>query len=411
MIWRGTHICIAYGITLLAVLGCFLLLRQGVTAQSLQAVLGYYLIATITGGIEPGTSKAHILLGNSQRQDISHSGLFGATAAKSLIAFPFFAGIWLFASADAPSALQIILCSWPLAFIGFLTTNYRNLLDIEGRFAAAIWLKQGSLCLTITVASLVILAGGSLLGGIIFGTFVRIAWLGLFLCGARGSIARRAGRAAPVAETLRLLRMQGWTSLAAISVLGSLGGSIDRLVALRFLNAEQASIYLVGYELLSKFWILPYILAPIVFASRARGDGGRSVRRAMLLIAGAGVPFVISTPIGLAILHLQWPNHLEGLSPLVGGLLAFAFTVSAATQVLVADLQAKSRTRGFAVASLPILILSIGLFGVLTLHYGVVGVALAWLLRTGVELSVVLALTMYSGKKVLKERNALQASP
>lgn len=380
---RGATLLLSYGSTLVIVMACFWSLSQWGDDADLKIALGVYLVATIASGIEPGTARAALLAG---RPELDAHGLIGATALKALVAAPVLAAIWLFSEHDGIGVLHVLLWVAPLAFIGLLTTNYRNLLDFDGRYATAIWLKQGSLSL-----ALLTLAGGLLADmplHLVLATSLglRIVWLWALTRGMRLRATDRAGLAAQVRKWLIL---PSWPSLAGTSVLASLGGSVDRMVALRFLTDNAAGRYFILYELLSKVWVLSYIAAPILFASRARGGGAADLRKALTLVGAFGVLFIAATLVvaaGILPAELLGVDRTEAWSAV---LIAIAFAAAGISQLLVADLQAAGAARSvFRVSSLLLLPTAL-LFYVLTREFGLQGLAWAWLVRTVTELAVI----------------------
>jgi hypothetical protein len=283
--------------------------------------------------------------------------------------------------------------AWTPAIVvaGFCATDLRVLLDLRGDHAGAIALKQGSL------------AGGMVLAGLLMGfraplglavgvsTMARLAPLLLWglIEPDQGALAEVGGRVG------RLLADRRWLELAAVSLIAAIGGSTDRLFGLRYLGPEAYGGYYVIYEILTKFWLIPYLLGPVVFARQAAGDHGQGfVRVARRLTLAAGAVFVAGVagalalfPDRLAIVIGVSPSALVSFGPAIL-VFAFAVVVSSVCQLRVAELQGAGRPRQAMIAVGLSAALSLPLFFVASRDFGAPGLLTAWLLKQLAELTV-----------------------
>src|SRR5205085_3902962 len=109
---------------------------------------------------------------------------------------------------------------------------------------------------------------------------------------------------------------------------------------LRLLPPADYSAYYLSYELFTKFWLIPYLLSPILFARRATGErDGAFARGAWLLTAAAGGAFLAAEA---AVLRFV-PALLGGLIGASFGTATLGFAaavvVGSFVQLRVAQLQ------------------------------------------------------------------------
>lgn len=377
----------AYLVTALVAAAAIVILRRVISPAALRSLLGFIFIAAIAAGLEPATVKAAALRGGAD--DAGRDGgiwavgapaWLGVGAVKALAVSPLLAVLWRFAD---PHVSLVDLAWLPaVALAGFAATDQRVLLDIQGRHTAAIWLKQGSL------------AGG--LAGL-----TALAWAGVPVFWAIG--ASTAGRLALVAwaaawtrgaAPVSLARMKAllgdirWVELAAASLVAALGGSIDRVLALRYLPAAAYPAYYLLYEVFSRFWLAPYLLTPILFARLAAGqESGAFIRRAWLATGAAGALFVAA----MAGFCLAAPQALGRLVGASFGLFPVAFAaavaIGALTQLRIAELQGLGAARRAAVIVGLCAAFAALVFFVFVRRMGAEGLMVAWLIKSVVELA------------------------
>ncbi len=357
---------------MLAVLTVVLMLRGRLSPDTLRAVLSFYFISALAAGLEPATVRAAVL--ESGRAPADLVGVLAAGAVKGVAAAPVLALVWWFADQRTPPAM-LMLSPLP-AVAGFWATDLRVVLDLRGRHAAAIWLKQGSL------------AGGVLLLALMVG-----AGLPLFLSALLASLARLAP---PVLIAARyafgrwqvgaFLRQTRWPELAGISAVAAAGGSFDRMLALRYLSAADYTGYLVVYEVFSRFWLIPYLVAPILFARLAVGDASRVlISRAWFATSVMGALFVCAVS-GMALTAPTLAARFLGVSL---GLPAIAFATAVAlgalTQLRIAQMQGSGAVRRALLITVFGTLVSGLSFFIGVRANGLPGLYWAWLVKSLIE--------------------------
>lgn len=377
----------AYLFTSILLIGAIALLDRIVGAQQLKAFLTYVLVATLAAGLEPGTAKAAIVASSRDHRIHVSLSLLGASVIKSILVSPVLAGVWLL---SAPEAVASGLLLVPIiSALGFLATDIRVLLDAEGRYASAIWLKQGSLALAIACAAAALALGYGLDAGILLSCVLRLIWTAFFIQACTDAKWPR--------ERLSTHMLSNrWSHFLLASGLGSLAASIDRIVAFRFLDAGMANAYILAYELLSKFWLLPYLLAPLAFVKAAQhGPGGGFARQCHMLIAAAGIPFLLAATL-LPLVPLQ---TLQSANFTSWGLALFAsaILIAAFNQILSTELQASGAAAAATASATTGLFVSALAFPLLLWLMGFNGLFVAWMLKSLAE-SAVLGLATFRNR-------------
>jgi hypothetical protein len=384
---RAVVVTVAYLAAAAAVLLTVIVLRGLVPAALLDRFLGFVLIASLAAGLEPGTVKASAL-GEAGGQATVSPAHLAAGAVKALAASPVLALLWRFADPAVPGSALV----WTpiLAVAGFCATDLRAGLDLRGRYAMAITVKQGSLAGGFVLAGGLIACGAPLSSAIGVSCLARLTVLGVTV-NPVWSGDRREPRRGPSLGTgvLRLLGDRRWIDLAGVSVIAAASGGADRLFGLRYLTPVSYAGYYLTYELFSRFWLAPYLLSPILFARRALGADDDGFARAAWGLTGlAGGAYLIVTA-ALVVLAPGLLHEVVGLS-FGPATLAFAAAVvlNSFSQLRVAELQGAGRSRRAAVAIALGAAVSIPLFFLAARGFGGRGLLLAWLAKSALELAV-----------------------
>ena len=154
---RSAVVAGVYLAAALAVLGTVIVLRGLVAPAILSRFLGFVLIASLAAGLEPGTVKAAAPRRGGRPRGATPAAFLAAGAVKGLAASPVLALLWWFADPTVPAATL----AWTpaLAVAGFCATDLRARLDLGGRYALAIGVKQGSLAGGVALAGALIALG------------------------------------------------------------------------------------------------------------------------------------------------------------------------------------------------------------------------------------------------------------
>ena len=387
----------AYLATSLISLAVIITLRRAAAPELLQSVLGFVFIAGLAAGLEPATVKASALLkgrGDDAAPPAAVGACLAVSALKGALASPILALIWRFADPHIPA----LTLAWlpAVCIAGFMATDLRVFFDLEGRHARAVWLKQGSLSGGLVMLASLVLLGVSLFWAIGVSTLARLVVVGI---AALATLSRSKAAARPLwSDARRLLGDVRWMELAAASVIAAISGGTDRVVGLRYLPAAEWGSYYLLYEVFSKFWFIPYVLSPVIFARRAGGEeSGGFIRGAWGLIAVTGALFLAGVA-GALTLAPSLVQRFIGMS-LPAPILAFAAAVviSSFTQLRLAELQGSGAARRVVVVMGASAMVSAVLFFVFVRQFGATGLLFAWLIKSLVDF----AATMVGGRRGL----------
>lgn len=390
----------AYGITTAVLIIVLIFLKGRLDPQALQAVLSYIFISNIISGLQPGTATAQFLRDKQKKTSycVTYPWIFIGSSVKAILASPFLIVLWYFTQSKGWGSL--IIWTPIIAIVGFMTTDLRTVFDVNGRYAAAIWLKQGSLSIGLFIIALVMVAGFSPHYAIPLSLAARAAWLFTFT-----SLGRPYLKNARLSKKIIYLELNSrrWIDIASISVFSALGGSIDRLVALRYLPTTDSNGYFILYEVLSKFLIISYLLSPIVFSKRIRHDTSNFLRKYLFVILSFGIMFFIICCFFSILFSVEIFRNLgTSFNIRIVALFSAAIVVNGIVQLLIANMQGCGLTREvfyFSILSMSLATLS---FFLLTSNFHLAGLIAAWLVKGILELILIFGLKIYLSLKYSK---------
>jgi hypothetical protein len=385
---RGSVVAAAYLSTSAITLAVLFVFARHGDAALLRSVLAAQFIASLAAGLEPATAKALALSGPGTAVIASSwRTVLAAGAVKALVASPILALVWRLS--DPAASWPLLACTPLVCIAGFAATDLRVLFDLEGRHAEAIWIKQGSLGGGLVLLAVLAANGTPVPIALAAGSLARIVFA---LAAARTRVAGGDAR-----DGVALAAMMGdprWMSLAGASVVAAIGGSADRVFGLRYLTADGWAGYYALYEVFSKFWFIPYIVTPIVFARAATGSGAARISRlAWRLTVAAGTVLVVGVG-GTLFVAPDLPEHLLGARLGAGlpppAIIAFAAAVAIGSlgQIRIAELQGE----GAAHRSLAVMATSAAITTVLFYEsaraFGAAGLLYAWLIKSAIDLGL-----------------------
>ena len=171
-----------------------------------------------------------------------------------------------------------------------------------------------------------------------------------------------------------------------VSVISAASGATDRVVVLRFLPPHVSGDYFLWFELISKFWILPYVACPIVFARRLRGDlPDRALLGLIGLALAGGAAMLVGIPLVVALFGHLLPRPFNSVSlPVM--IFAAGVALSAVAQLTGADLQGRGKLNYLLFSILLVLALAPFIFGLGAIWFGVAGVYAGWFVKSCLEL-------------------------
>jgi len=325
--------------------------------------------------------------------------LLGAAsgALLGLFAVPIVDG-WLKVPAalrgEAVNAILILAASMPVVLI---TSAYRGYLEASQAFKPLNLVRIGmglftfvgplvaasySPRLEVTVGAVVLMR--------VFAAWAH-AWLAGRYCEFRYRFKmpdRVTGR--------QLFSLGGWMSVS--NVVGPLMTYMDRFILAGLVAVEMVAYYATPYDLMSRTMVLPFAVMGALFPMMAGlGGDAHKMRETfgaitrMLFVAMFPVVFVAFT-LGGPFLRLWLGADFAREGTLVLQILAIGVLANALAQAPANMIQALGQPKWMAIAhllELPLFLLAIWYF---TLHFGIVGTAIAWALRTLLDCVILFAL-------------------
>ncbi|HSK42951.1 MAG TPA: flippase [Candidatus Binatia bacterium] len=193
-----------------------------------------------------------------------------------------------------------------------------------------------------------------------------------------------------IADVTPLFLFGSWMTVS--NVLGPLMVTFDRFLIGSVISIAAVAYYSIPYEVVTKMWLISTALVGVLFPMFSATSFVDRTRLAYLYESGVKYIFAVLLPITL-VLVIFAP---EGLSVWMGTdfahnsvpvarLLAVAILINSAAHVPLAHLQSVGRpdvTAKFHLLELPFYLVTLFF---LARHWGITGVAVAWLLRVIID--------------------------
>lgn len=200
----------------------------------------------------------------------------------------------------------------------------------------------------------------------------------------------QAHRGIERSEIRGLLSFGGWMTVT--NIIGPLMVYLDRFVIGAVLTLSAVAYYVTPYEMVTRLWAIPAALVAVLFPAFAAANSGASSHAATLYSMGGRAILGVLAPIVLVLvvfaeegLRLWLGDDFAQQSTVVLQWLAIGVFINSYAQVPFAFIQGLGRadiTAKLHLLELPVyLTLMLGLLNML----GIVGVAIAWLLRIVVD--------------------------
>lgn len=194
-----------------------------------------------------------------------------------------------------------------------------------------------------------------------------------------------------------LLSFGGWMTVSNIAAPIMTG--MDRFFLGALVSLHAVAYYATPYEVVMKVLVIPTAISGVVFPAFSTSLGEVVGRAREIYRQAQGITAIVIVPIIAAIivgshfgLRLWLGDDFADQSSLVLQILSVGVLLNGLTYTPVALVQGASRPDWVAkmhIVELPFYLLT---FWLLTIHLGIVGTALAWLLRAIVEFTILLIL-------------------
>ena len=219
-------------------------------------------------------------------------------------------------------------------------------------------------------------------------------------------------KAPSVLEGRNLARMGGWLTLSNLVTPGMV--QLDRVLIGILISGAAVAYYGAPYELVTKFLILPGVISVVLFPAFASANKASSGKEAKLLAYGLWGNFIgnfvlliVFFPIVETVIYWWLGSEVSVNSGAIARLLLVGVFLSGLSQIPFSYLQGIGRadlTAKFHVVELPIYVFLLW-YGLSV--YGVIGAALAYILRVILDLSL---LTVFTAKLANDSRELMISS-
>lgn len=206
-------------------------------------------------------------------------------------------------------------------------------------------------------------------------------------------------------EIKRLLSFGGWMTVT--NIIGPLMVYMDRFIIGAALSISAVAYYVTPYEMVIRLWAIPAAIVTVLFPAFAASKGHGSSHAAALYSMGGRAILVILAPIVLVLiifakegLSVWLGNDFSQKSAAVLQWLAIGVYINSYAQVPFAFIQGIGRadiTAKLHLLELPIYIALV--FWLLNLH-GIIGVAIAWLLRIALDAALLTVIAHWLAKDI-----------
>lgn len=370
------------------------------TLNLVWAFIGYFGIFDL--GLGRATTKlAADYIARNQIENLSHLiwtsifllfllGLVASTAAFFLI--PFMTERVLNISpplmAETQKAFSVVCISLPFVFS---TTGIQGVLEAQQRFALINTIRVPAIIANYLAPLPIVLFTVSLYPIVTMTVVLRIlVWIVILYFCLKSLPGLSRLRFPTLCRTRQLLGFGGW--LTVTNIIGPIMSYFDRFFIGAFLTMEAVAYYATPFDLVNRLWIIPGSLMPVLFPAFSTYSVDRHDELAALHNRAVKYLFLILAPLAACLLVLANPflslwlgAEFAAVSSPIFQLLALGVLVNSLAFVPYSALQAIGRpdlTAKLHFLELPVYLASIWFF-IKTL--GLVGVALAWVLRVAID--------------------------
>lgn len=188
----------------------------------------------------------------------------------------------------------------------------------------------------------------------------------------------------------QLLGFGGWITIS--NVVGPFMSYMDRFLIGGLLTMQAVAYYVTPYELVTRLWFIPASLVPVLFPAFSAYATGQELKLVILHRRAVRYLFLTLAPIIVCVIVLAKPFLSVWINPDFAGksapimqLLALGVLVNSIAWVPFGAIQAMNRPDLTAKLHLLELPFYLGVIWLLIHNLGILGVALAWVVRACID--------------------------
>lgn len=222
----------------------------------------------------------------------------------------------------------------------------------------------------------------------------------IWLCASR---VRNCGKPEFSIQTLRgLLQFGSWMTVS--NIVSPIMSTMDRLFIGSFISLGSVTYYVTPFEIVSRLQIIPSAIATVTFPEFSRmATAGRSTdtlthfKHALVLVACALTPPVLFFVLFSGDFLAAWVSQeLAEHGAIVMKVLAIGMLINGLSYIPFAYIQGKGRSDITAKFHIAELVVYVPLIYIMAQRFGLVGVAVSWLLRVSLDAVLLFGYTKFS---------------
>lgn len=385
---RSFHIVGSYAISAIVLIGALAIFNNNQSLISPEIITNFVLIVALAGGLELGLVKSYLVnLEGTRSQLFSTTVLIEKVSLRAFIPSVFIFLLWVNLGPD-PGILQKFIFSYGFCLIGLLSSELKVIFNNIGLHSSAIWTKQGGITFGILSFMCGIYLGFGLTISLIMYFLARIFWLALLFY--RYDKIRVGNKIV----TFENADIAGWQNMFALSSLAIISGNIDRILVAYFLVAGLGITYFLIYEIFTKYYVIAYIINPIIFVRYADGgDGLISVRNLLKVLCALAM-----ISVGILILFVSYnPDFFNSVFNInIGNLYIVVFfmaiVINSVTQTVSTLLQSWGYTEYLLKYSIIVTLVMFISFTFAITEFGLNGLLVTWLIKSLFEAALITSL-------------------
>jgi len=385
---RSFNVIGSYALSAIVLIGSLAIFNNNQSLANPEIITNFILIAGLAGGVELGLVKSYLVnTRKTKSQSFSITTLIEKVSLRACIPSVFIFLLWSNLDSDL-GMLQKFIFSYGFCLIGLLSSELRVIFDSIGFHSSAIWTKQGGITLGILAFISSIYFGFGQSKSLIMYFLVRVFWLALLFY--RYDKVRLPNKIVTFANA----DIAGWRYMFGLSSLAVIGGNIDRIIVSYFLGANEVITYFLIYEIFTKYWLIAYIINPIIFVRyTVNSETSTSMRNLFQVLCSLSL---ISVGILIAFVNYN-PNFFNNIfniniSNLYIVVFFIAIAINGVTQSVSTVLQSWGRSENLVKINMTVTVIMGLSFIYAIIEFGVNGLLVSWLIKSLFEVALVASL-------------------
>lgn len=385
---RSFNVIGSYVISAIVLIGTLAIFNNNQSLVSPEIITNFILIVALAGGLELGLVKSYLVnQKGAKTQLFSKTVLIEKVSLRAFIPSVFIFILWVNLGPD-PGILQKFIFSYCFCLIGLLSSELRVIFNNIGLHSSAIWTKQGGITFGILSFICGIYLGFGVTISLIMYFLARIFWLTLLfyrydkICVGNKIV------------TFENAEIAGWKHMFALNSLSIISGNTDRILVVYFLGADLGITYFLINEIFTKYYLIAYIINPIIFVRYATGGDGLIGVRNLLKVLCALAILSVGILIFLVSYNPDFFNSVFNIN--IGNLYIVVFfmaiVINSVTQTVSTLLQSWGYSDYLVKYNIIITLVMSICYTFALIEFGLNGLLVTWLIKSLFEATLIASL-------------------